>query len=431
MQNILKLKLSYQKNKSFKSNFLWILFGNTLFGLSQWILISLMAKIGNIQMVGEYTLALGITAPLFLLLNLNLRSMQATDQKDEFDFKYYFLLRIITSSITILITIFIITLFNYKISLSIIIFLVAFIKLIESQSDVVYGYFQKIEYMKLISLSKVIRGILNLLVVSILLLTTNSLILSLLGMLLMDLLLFFRFDLINLYKNNVPRLKLYDLFTVIKDKRKLKLIFLTGIPLGISNFLDSLTINSQRYIIESTLSIKELGYYSSITFIMMSGQTIIGALANAALPRLTRYFAEDIKKYIKLINLLILIGLIIGMSLILTSLLFGDSILSFIYTKEFATYTNIFILIMIAGSVWYITGFLNAALLATRKFNYQLYVYLSSFIATFVSTILLTKDLGIIGAAYGLLIGMAVRFLFILMILIYIVSKRYFINLKE
>jgi O-antigen/teichoic acid export membrane protein len=429
MQNI--LKLSNQKNKSFKSNFLWILIGNTLFGLSQWILISLMAKIGNIQMVGEYTLALGITAPLFLLLNLNLRSMQATDQKDEFDSKYYFLLRIITSSITILITIFIITLFNYKISLSIIIFLVAFIKLIESQSDVVYGYFQKIEYMKLISLSKVIRGILNLLVVSILLLTTNSLILSLLGMLLMDLLLFFRFDLINLYKNNVPRLKLYDLFTVIKDKRKLKLIFLTGIPLGISNFLDSLTINSQRYIIESTLSIKELGYYSSITFIMMSGQTIIGALANAALPRLTRYFAEDIKKYIKLINLLILIGLIIGMSLILTSLLFGDSILSFIYTKEFATYTNIFILIMIAGSVWYITGFLNAALLATRKFNYQLYVYLSSFIATFVSTILLTKDLGIIGAAYGLLIGMAVRFLFILMILIYIVSKRYFINLKE
>lgn len=215
MQNI--LKLSNQKNKSFKSNFLWILIGNTLFGLSQWILISLMAKIGNIQMVGEYTLALGITAPLFLLLNLNLRSMQATDQKDEFDFKYYFLLRIITSSITILITIFIITLFNYKISLSIIIFLVAFIKLIESQSDVVYGYFQKIEYMKLISLSKVIRGILNLLVVSILLLTTNSLILSLLGMLLMDLLLFFRFDLINLYKNNVPRLKLYDLFTVIKE----------------------------------------------------------------------------------------------------------------------------------------------------------------------------------------------------------------------
>lgn len=411
------------KSLSLKANFFWVLSGNIFFGLSQWLVISFMSKFGNVDMVGEYTLALGLTAPIFLLLNFNLRSMQATDQKDEFSFVYYFSFRNITSTTAFLILIIILMFLDYSMTTMIVIFIVGINKFIESQSDVVFGHFQKIEYMSLISISKIIKGTLNVLTITIALLVSNSLVIALIGMVVTNLLIFSFFDMRNLYKNNVKRIKTKDLLFVFKDKKKLFSILIMGLPLGIASSLDSLTINSQRYIIEYSLSITEVGYYSSITYLMISGQTIVGALSRAVLPRLTKYFLEDIKKYIKSILFLVILGVIMGVVLIIISYFFGGFILSVLYTEEFVSYSNIFVIIMIVASVWYLTGFLNSALLATRKFNSQLIVYLLSFIVTFIFTIILTNDLGLLGSAYALLAGMITRLLVISLILFNIISK--------
>ncbi|MGN1401811.1 MAG: lipopolysaccharide biosynthesis protein [Bacillus sp. (in: firmicutes)] len=410
--------------KQFKSNFIWTLFGNAFFGMSQWLIISLMTKLGNVEMVGEYTLALGITAPLFLLLNFNLRSMQATDQTNKFDFAYYFSFRNITSLIALLITIVAMFLMNNPTSTSLVIILVAVVKVIESQSDIVFGYFQKNEYLKIISISKILKGIFNILIITIALLITKSLIIALIGLLIVNLVLLFVFDMKKLYENKVRRIKTKDLLSAIKDKKNARAILLLGIPLGIASFLDSLTINSQRYIVESSLSIKELGYYSSIIFIMMSGQVIIGALAHAALPRLAKDFIEDINSFVKTVKTLVLVGIFIGTVLIVLSSLFGDIILSILYTKEFVRYSDLFFIIMIVASIWYLTGFLNTALLATRRFNAQLYVYLLSFTVTLICTLIFTNDQGLVGAAYGLLAGMIVRLLVVSFVLLNIIISK-------
>ncbi|OCA84609.1 lipopolysaccharide biosynthesis protein [Bacillus sp. FJAT-27986] len=413
---------------NFKSNAVWIFFGNIVFGFSQWLMISTMAKFGDVEMVGEYTLALGLTAPLFLLFNLNLRSMQATDQKNGLDFTYYFSFRFITSGLALLIVIILILIFEYTINTTLIILLVALIKAVESQSDVAFGYFQKIEHMKLISLSQILKGFLNIFCITIILWITDSLIMALFGLLLVNLLILVIFDIQNLYKNNVQRLNVKDVFFVIKDKKTALTILIMGIPLGIASFLDSLNINSQRFIIEANLSIEEVGFYSSITFIMMSGQTVIGALAHAALPSLTRQFIEDVKMFIKSVWLLIFIGILIGCSLILLAYFLGEFILSILYTNEFAQYSDIFFIIMIVASIWYLTGFLNVALMATRKFKFQLYVYLLSFIVTFVCSVVFTKNFGLTGAAFGLLAGMLTRLLIVSLILSRITIERKLTN---
>jgi len=41
--------------------------------------VSALAKLGNASMVGQYALALAIAAPVFMLTNLQLRAVQATD----------------------------------------------------------------------------------------------------------------------------------------------------------------------------------------------------------------------------------------------------------------------------------------------------------------------------------------------------------------
>jgi len=410
-------------SNSIKNNFMWILVGNILYALSQWLIISLMSKFGDIEMVGEYTLALAITAPIFLLMNFNLRSMQATDQNNELSFIHYYSFRNLTS-LTAFFLIFVFLLFvDYSITTTSAIVLVAIIKAIESQSDVVFGYFQKIEKMKFISLSKIIKGILNVLTLSIVLLTTNNLLVALICMLSANTLILVSFDIKNLYKNGVKKIKLKDLFRLKNNKKTFASIIVMGIPLGISSMLDSLTINSQRYIIESTFSISEVGYYSSIAYLMVFGHTIVGALAHAVLPRLAKYFMNDLKQYINSIILLTLGGVLLGTVLVTISYFLGDTILILLYTEEFASYSNIFVVIMFAASVWYLVGFLNTALLATRSFNFQLPVYFLSFLVTFILTILLSNRFGLIGASYALLGGMITRLLIILIVLVIIIIK--------
>ncbi len=416
------------KKYSLKSNFMWVLIGNVIFGLSQWLIIAVMSKIGNINMVGEYTLALGITAPLFLFFNMNLRYVQATDQQNEYNFVDYFSLRSLTSLVSLILIILSTYIFKYSLSTSLIIIMVGLIKYIESQSDVIYGFFQKKENMKLISQSYILKGFLNVITFILILETTNNLLVCLIIMAVLNMFVFLFFDMKNFYELGEKKLKLIDYLGVLKNKKKFILIVATVIPLGIASSLDSLTINSQRYIIESTISITEVGYFSSITYLMISGQTIVGALSQASLPRLSRYFVEDFKKYLKFTFSLLAVGILLGLFLILSSYFIGDVILSILYTKDFAKYSNVFLIVMVAASVWYITGFLNSALVATRQFNSQLIVYSLSFIVTLILSLILIKEYGLVGAAYSLLAGMITRLLVITLVLIKILTRRKCIN---
>jgi O-antigen/teichoic acid export membrane protein len=84
---------------SLKKNFFWSLAGNIIYALCQWLMLVIIARLGNEKDVGAYTLALAISAPIVLFLGMNLRVVIATDQKHDFKFRDYLFLRIISSAI--------------------------------------------------------------------------------------------------------------------------------------------------------------------------------------------------------------------------------------------------------------------------------------------------------------------------------------------
>src|SRR5690348_574802 len=85
---------------SLKANVTWTLWGNIISAGCQWGMIVAIAKLGNPTMVGQYAYALAIVAPLVLFLNLQLRAIQATDVRTEFQFGNYFAVRLITIGVT-------------------------------------------------------------------------------------------------------------------------------------------------------------------------------------------------------------------------------------------------------------------------------------------------------------------------------------------
>ena len=79
-------------------NFLWTLSGNVVYAGCQWGMLVVLAKLGTPQIVGEFALALAITAPIVLGAGLSVRSVQATDAASEYPFGDYLLVRLLTTA---------------------------------------------------------------------------------------------------------------------------------------------------------------------------------------------------------------------------------------------------------------------------------------------------------------------------------------------
>ena len=75
--------------RSVRSNAVWNLAGSTFYAACQWALISLLAKKGGARQVGEFALGLSISAPVFMLGNLQLRAIQTTDAEGRHAFQTF------------------------------------------------------------------------------------------------------------------------------------------------------------------------------------------------------------------------------------------------------------------------------------------------------------------------------------------------------
>src|ERR1039458_10701282 len=78
---------------SLRSSFAWTLAGNGLYAAAQWATLSLAAKLGGSEMLGQYALAVALTTPLVMLSHLNLRAVLATDLDGRHPFGDYVAVR--------------------------------------------------------------------------------------------------------------------------------------------------------------------------------------------------------------------------------------------------------------------------------------------------------------------------------------------------
>ena len=125
--------------RSLRLNFSWTLVGNVVYAGTQWGILVLLARLGSPEAVGQFSLGLAIAAPIQLFANLQLRDVQATDARVQFQFRDYTGLRILMTIIAACV-IFAIggVLYHGETALTIAGF--ALSKGIESLSDVVYGF---------------------------------------------------------------------------------------------------------------------------------------------------------------------------------------------------------------------------------------------------------------------------------------------------
>jgi O-antigen/teichoic acid export membrane protein len=413
-----------------RKNFSWTFIGNVVYAVCQWGMLVVLAKLGSPEMVGQFTLGLAVTAPIIMFTNLQLRAVQATDAKQQFLFSDYLGLRLISTGLALVIITIICYSGTYQMETSLVIFLIGVAKAFESISDVFHGLIQQHERMDRIAISLMIKGPLSLLLLGIGVYLSGRVLWGVLGLLFAWVVVLFGYDiqqgvLILNANTDIPdrKIALNQESGSLRPHWHLKKhsrLFWLSLPMGFVMMLFSLNSNLPRYFIEQYLGERELGIFAAIAYLMMIGNIVVNALGQSAMPRLGKYYAAGEKiAFRKLMFKLVGIGLLLGGTLVLTAVIRGKEILMILYQPEYAQYTDLFVWLMVAAAISYISCFLGDAMTAARCFRIQVPLLILVTSTSAIASIWFIPSIGLQGAAIALIMGGSVQVVMSLGVIFY------------
>ena len=239
------------KPLSLRKNFSWALVGNVFYSACQWGMLIVLAKLGSVEMVGVYALAVAVAVPITLFGKLQLQTVFVTDARNEYPFGDYLGLRIITTVATVVAITLVALLSSDDKEIIIVTIIVGSGQGILSIREMYLTAMQKSERMDMVSISNMLQGLLSLVIFIAVIWFTHSLIYGVAGLLLA------RGFILTLY--DLPRAKRLLAATNSMEHRKfseirrhwkglLKLAWIS-FPIGIAVALISLNANIPKYFI--------------------------------------------------------------------------------------------------------------------------------------------------------------------------------------
>ena len=424
------------KPLTLRRNFSWTFTGNLIYAASQWGMLVVLAKLGSPEMVGQFTLGLAVTAPVIMFTNLQLRSIQATDAKGDYVFSDYLGLRLIGTGLALLIIAGITLKAGYRWETSLVILAIALAKAFESISDVFYGLIQQHERMDRIAIALMIKGPLSLLLLGIGVSLTGSVVGGAIGLAIAWGLVLFGWDIRNgrlILKNSShgrdgedllvadaePAKRQNPLYPRWEGKTLSKLVWL-ALPLGFVMMLISLNTNIPRYFIERYLGERELGIFAAMSYLMVVGQMVVSALAESASPRLAKYYAAgNSTAFGTLMLKLVGVGLMLGAGGVFVAVVAGRPILTLLYKPEYADRADLFLWLMVAAGILYVSAFLGYGITAARYFRVQMPLFVLVTGSSAFACFWLIPTQGVLGAAIALIVGAIVQVVFSLGVIVH------------
>jgi O-antigen/teichoic acid export membrane protein len=354
--------------------------------------------LGSPELVGRYTIALAVTAPVFMLTNLNLATVLAADATWHNSFSEYLALRIVSTAFAALpVTLAILT-GGHTAEVMMVIALVALAKAFESISDVVHGLLQRSERMDIVAVSLAIKGGISLVALAVTQYVTGDLRMSLAAVAGTWAVVLGFYDL--------PRARRWGRTTPLFAWRKLLPLAWLALPLGLVAALNSLSTQIPRFWMEHSRGERELGVFSAIAALAVVVRLVALALSRSVLPRLAQQFASGEHQQLRaLLAKLVAIGLAVGVAGVIGALAFGEWFLTAAYAQEYATHTDVLMVVMLAAGLLAASTFFGTAVTAANRFAIQAAVHIAKVTLIGAVCFALVPRFGALGAAWSLVAG--------------------------
>ncbi|MGY1601165.1 lipopolysaccharide biosynthesis protein [Geodermatophilus sp. SYSU D00815] len=388
--------------RSMRANISATAVGNAIYTLGQFGALVALAQLAGPRQVGEYSLALAITAPIFLFLGLRLRSVQATDAEGVNTAGEYFGLRWVTSVLAVLISLAVGVVTGLPDHVLVLLFVVALAKAFEGQIDVSYGVLQRREEMRRIAVAQSTRGILSLAGFIAVLAPTGSVAWAAAAQVVVTL----GYALTASIRVRAVGVSARPEFPL----RRLYRLAVLALPLGVATSLNSLTTNAPRYVLEGHAGAEALGVFAVLAYALTSTGLIANSVAEAASPRLANLYARgDTVGFRRTLRKLLMVGLALGIVGLVGALLLGRVFLDLVFGPEYARWWLALVLLMAAAAVQYSYLFLGTAIGALRLFRIQLPLTAAGLLVVGAASLLAIPAWGMYGAAFAVLAGQILR----------------------
>lgn len=362
--------LAHPSRPALRTQVQWTLAGNVLYAAAQWALLIVLTKVLPPASVGQYGLGVAIAAPLLMFTNLQLRSIQATQISEDFGFRDFLGLRLLSTTLGLLFLGGIAVWGGYRADTTRVVLAVGLVKGVESVADAVYGHLQRSEMMSRIAISMILRGFLYLVTLTIALRVSGSLLwaVAAMGSASIGVLVLFDFPSARRAERSLRALESEE--QGIRPRWNLpafRKIAELGLPLGFASLLLALSTNIPRYFIQHRLGEEALGYFSALSYPIAAFSILLSAFGQAATPRMADFYRRDRREFWRTVILLSLVP-ILTLAVATPALLgVGPRVLAILYRKDYAHYFHVFLVLLAGGALWSLASVLGYAATASRR----------------------------------------------------------------
>ena len=390
---------------SLRTNFAWTFLGTGVYSAARWLTVSILAKLVTPGVVGQYALAIAVVTPVFVLSNMELRLIQATDAKREHLFRDYIALRGATTLFALAACAVVACVIRPEIRMLII--LMSMCQAVEALADIIFGLFQLDERMDRIARSMMLRGPARLVCLGVVLYVTRDVVLGTLAELGATATVLLLHDVpmaARLLRSHERELSVGDGILPRWVTSELRRMVRVSLPLA--GLVSVLAIQAQlpRYFVESFSGTRELGIFAAIATLGAVGTPVWTALAQAATPRLARHwFASELKQFWRLRRRLMGVAALLGGGGLAVVSVAGARLLRFFYTADYATHAQLLVWTTAAAGVGYLSNVLGVSLSSTRRLAAQFRVQLAVTVLTLPMYYLAAEKFGATGVAGTLL----------------------------
>ncbi len=389
---------------SLRENFAWTLPANLTYAACQWGILLVLARIGSTGLVGLYVLGLSITAPVFVCASFQLRAIQATDTHGDFSFGDYLGLRLVATSVALVLAGGIAWGIGHRDSALWAVMLLALAKSFESISDVIYGLLQQNERMDRVARSKAFHGVALLVGVCSGAMATGEIVGAMGGLVAARLLVLLACDLPS--ARWIAGSESGEALRPRWQSSRLRGLIVLGLPLAVVTLLISLETNIPQYFVTHQLGVTELGVFGAIAALITAGGMFTRAMNQVASPRLAAMFhADDFSGFRRLLGKILGMYLVLGLLGLAMVPLMGSWLLGTLFGSDFRLHVDLLLVVMLAASVAYLSGALTSAMIAIRAIRSQLPLRLMTAATSLVGCLLLMPDFGLLGAGVALVLA--------------------------
>jgi O-antigen/teichoic acid export membrane protein len=382
----------------------WAFAGNAVYAGTQWLALVALARLGSPAAVGQFALGMAICAPVVLLANLQLRSVLATDARDEHAWPDYLGLRALTTVLA-LVVIAAIAGLGYGGDTAHVIALAGLAKAIEGVSDLYYGLLQKHERMDVMARSLVLRGVLGLggLVVGLALAADVRVAVAGMAGAWAVVLAVHDVPAAAAALRSGPPGRLAGARAPRWRRAAQEALVRLALPLGVTTMFLSLQQNIPRYVVEHHLGEAALGIFAVMVYVQVAGEIAIRALGQTAMPRLARHWAAGERAaFDALLVRLLALGAALGVAGVALAATAGEVVLDVLFGAAYAAEAAVFTWVMVAAALTWLGSLLGYAASATRAFARFTAPYAAVTALALIAAVALIPRHGLMGAAWAM-----------------------------